>query len=60
MKDWTWQKWVGKLAPIIASLLTEGVWAFFELPSPLWAASAAGLVTLFAQWIISLIPPKSA
>ena len=59
MKKWTWQKWIGKLAPIFASLLSVGIWEFLELPAPTWAGIVAGGVTFIAQWIISLIPPKT-
>ena len=58
MKNWTWQKWVGKLAPIVVGLITVGVWEFAELPAPAWAGGAGGLLTLLVQWIIALIPPK--
>lgn len=58
MKDWSWQKWVGKLTPVVVGLLTIGVWEFAELPAPNWAAIVAGLLTMFAQAVVSLFPPK--
>lgn len=60
MKDWSWQKWLGKLAPIITGLLAVGVWEFAELPAPAWAATVAGLVTVLVQGVIALFPPKAA
>ena len=59
MKYWTWQKWVGKLAPIVASLLAVGVWEFAELPAPMWAGIASGILTFVAQQIVALFPPKA-
>ncbi|GEM_PF-6847179 len=58
MKDWSWQKWVGKLAPIVAGLIAGGVWEFAELPAPQWAGIVAGAVTALAQWLIALFPVK--
>ena len=58
MKTWTWQKWVGKLAPLIVGLLAEGIWQFFELPAPGWAPIIAGALTFLAQQILALLPPK--
>lgn len=58
MKTWTWQKWLGKLMPIIAGLISSGVWEFAELPAPFWAGVVAGLLTVVVQGIISLFPPK--
>jgi hypothetical protein len=59
MKDWTWQKWLGKLAPIVTGLLATGIWSFVELPAPGWAGVAAGLLTTVVQGIISLFPAKT-
>jgi hypothetical protein len=59
MKGWTWQKWVGKLAPIVSGLLATGVWEFAELPAPVWAGVAASLLTMLIQGIISLFPAKT-
>lgn len=56
---WTWQKWVGKLAPIISTLLATGIWELLELPAPVWAGIAAGIVTFLAQQILALFPPKT-
>ena len=58
MKSWTWQKWIGKLAPIVVSVLTTGIWEFAELPAPFWAGVVGGLVTMLVQGLISLFPPK--
>jgi hypothetical protein len=58
MKDWTWQKWMGKLAPIASGLIATGVWKFAELPAPEWAGIAATLLTMVVQGIISLFPAK--
>ncbi len=58
MKDWSWQKWVGKLAPIVAGLVSSGVWEFAELPAPFWAGVVAGLITVVVQAVISLFPAK--
>lgn len=58
MKDWSWQKWVGKLAPIVVGLISSGVWEFAELPAPLWAGVVAGLLTVVVQAVISLFPAK--
>jgi sterol desaturase/sphingolipid hydroxylase (fatty acid hydroxylase superfamily) len=60
MKDWTWQKWLGKIMPILTALLAVGVWEFAELPAPAWAGTAAGLLTVIVQGIIALFPPKAA
>ena len=59
MKDWTWQKWVGKLAPIVVALLASAVWEFAELPAPGWASVIAGIITFLAQQAIALFPPKT-
>ena len=59
MKSWTWQKVVGKVTPIVTSLLTVGVWEFLELPAPGWAAIIAGLVTMLAQALVALFPAKT-
>ena len=56
---WGWQKWLGKLAPIVTGLLAVGVWEFAELPAPSWAGIAAGLVTMLVQGIISLFPAEA-
>jgi len=58
MKDWTWEKWLGKLAPIVAGLLATGVWSFLELPAPWWAGTAAGMLTTIVQGIIALFGKK--
>lgn len=58
MSKWTWQKWIGKLIPLAVSLLTGGIWEFFELPQPIWAGVIAGVLTMIGQAIISLFPPK--
>lgn len=57
-KDWTWQKWVGKLIPLVVSVLTVGVWEFAEVPAPGWAGVVAGVITVVAQAIVALFPPK--
>jgi len=54
VKDWTWQKWVGKLAPIVVALLASAVWEFAELPAPGWASVIAGIITFLAQQAIAL------
>lgn len=59
MKDWPWQKWVGKVAPIVTSLLAIGVWEFAELPAPGWAGIVAGLVTMLVQGILALFPAEA-
>lgn len=59
MKKWTWQKWVGKLSPILMGLIAEGVWQFAELPAPGWAPIVAGAITAIVQWLIALFPPKA-
>lgn len=59
MKDWTWQKWLGKIAPILTGALATGIWAFLELPAPQWAGLVAGLITAVVQGIISLFPAKT-
>ena len=58
MKDWTWQKWVGKLTPVVAGLLATGIWAFLELPAPVWAGTAAGALTTVVQWLLALFGKK--
>jgi len=60
MKDWPWQKWVGKVAPVVVTLLTTGVWEFAELPAPFWAGVVGGLITMIVQGILSLFPAKTA
>lgn len=57
-KGWTWQKWLGKLMPLITGLLAGGIWEFLELPASAWAGTAAGLLTVIVQGIIALFPPK--
>ena len=58
MKDWPWQKWVGKLSPIVVTLLSAGIWEFFELPAPIWAPIIAGAITFLAQQALALFQPK--
>jgi hypothetical protein len=58
VKNWSWQKWVGKLSPIVVTLLTTGVWEFAEIQAPMWAPIVAGIITFLAQQVISLFPPK--
>ena len=58
MKNWPWQKWVGKIAPIIASLLAVGVWEFAELPAPAWAGIVSGAITFLVQQILALFPKE--
>ena len=59
MKDWPWQKWVGKIAPIVVGLLAQGIWSFLELPAPGWAAIISGAITFGVQQILALFPPKA-
>ena len=59
MKNWSWQKWLGKLTPIVVGLLATGIWEFAELPAPMWAGTAAGLITVIVQGIIALFPAKT-
>ena len=42
VKSWTWQKWVGKVTPVVVGVLTIGAWEFAELPAPGWAADRGG------------------
>lgn len=58
MKDWPWQKWVGKLAPVVTGLLAVGVWEFVELPAPAWAGVVAGMVTMLVQGLLALFPSE--
>lgn len=58
MKNWSWQKWLGKITPIALGLLTTGIWEFAELPAPFWAGAVAGVITVVVQGILSLFPPK--
>jgi len=58
MKDWPWQKWLGKIAPIVTSLLAVGVWEFAELPAPVWTGIVAGAITFLVQQVLALFPPK--
>lgn len=57
-KNWTWQKWLGKAAPLVSGLIASGIWKFLELPAPEWAGIAASLLTMVVQGILSLFPPK--
>lgn len=57
MKEWTWQKWAGKLAPLVTAGLV-GVWAILEMDVPTWAPIAAGCVTFVVQQVLALFPPK--
>lgn len=59
MKDWSWQKWVGKLVPVVVGVLTVGFWEFAEMPAPGWAAVIAGVITVVAQAVVSMFPPKA-
>lgn len=59
MKDWAWQKWVGKLTPVVVGVLTIGAWEFAEMPAPGWAAIVAGLITMIAQAVVALFPAKA-
>jgi len=58
MKNWPWQKWLGKITPIAVSLLTGGIWEFAELPAPFWAGVVGGLITVLVQGILSLFPTQ--
>lgn len=60
MKEWSWQKWLGKLAPVVTGLIATGIWAFLELPAPGWAGTAAGVLTTIVQAVIALFPAKTA
>jgi membrane protein YdbS with pleckstrin-like domain len=55
MKDWTWQKWIGKLLPF-AVAVGAAVWQLMEAEPVWWPVVVAGL-TGFVQWIIALFPP---
>ena len=59
MQSWTWQKWLGKLAPLVTGALATGLWAFLELPAPQWAGIVAGAITAIVQWILALFPAKT-
>ena len=48
---WTWQKWVGKLAPFVIAL-GGVIWSFVE-KEPQWWPIFAGAVTGVAQWILA-------
>lgn len=57
MKDWTWQKWVGKLWPWAVAAVTALLKEVFEVEItwfPTFVAVATGLV----QFLLSLFPPK--
>ena len=60
MLKWSWQKWVGKIAPLAVGALTQQVWSFTEMPVPTWAPIVAGLLTFVAQQALALFPPKEA
>ncbi len=56
MKDWTWQKWLGKLAVLVVAV-AEAVFALLEVIPVWWPAIATGIAWL-VQFVIGLIPPK--
>lgn len=57
MKDWPWQKWVGKFLLLGLGGL-ELVVELFEITNWGWVPTIATFVTWLAQFIIGLIPPK--
>ena len=57
MKDWTWQKWVGKILLLLVGVL-ELILQLFEITTWGWAPTIITLLTWLAQFIIGLIPPK--
>ena len=57
MKEWSWQKWVGKLIPwalTAASAFMKGV---LELDVTWWPTIVAA-ITGIVQWVLALFPPK--
>ena len=56
MKDWSWQKWVGKAAPFLIGL-GGLVWTAIE-QEPQWWPLVVGALTGVAQWIVAMFPPK--
>lgn len=59
MKNWPWQKWLGKLAPVAVGFLTSWIWDFIELPAPMWAGVVGGLITMVVQAFLTLFPVKN-
>jgi len=57
MKDWPWQKWIGKLLPF-AVAVGAAVWTLIE-KQPGWWAVAVAAATGVVQWLIATFPPKS-
>lgn len=57
MKNWPWQKWVGKAAPFIVGL-GGLIWTFVE-KEPQWWPIVVGAVTGVTQWLISVFPSKA-
>ena len=57
MSEWTWQKWVGKLAPLVIGL-GGLVWSFIEA-EPQWWPLVVGGVTGVVQWVVAIFPAKA-
>ena len=57
MKNWPWQKWVGKLWPF--ALAVGGlVWGLIEQDPAGWYVVGSGIVTGFIQWLLGSFPVK--
>lgn len=56
MKEWSWQKWVGKLLPFVLAV-AAAVWELIE-GTPGWWPTVAAALTGIVQWVLALFPPK--
>jgi len=56
MKNWSWQKWLGKLLPF-AVAVGAAVWELVE-GTPGWWPVVVAAGTGIVQWIVALFPPK--
>ena len=57
MRDWPWQKWIGKLLPFGVAV-GAAVWTLVEKQPGWWAVGVAA-ATGIVQWLIATFPPKT-
>ena len=56
MKEWSWQKWLGKLIPLLTGVF-GAVWSFIE-SEPQWYPMVIGFGTMIIQWALASFPEK--
>jgi len=56
MKEWSWQKWLGKLIPLLTGVF-GAVWSFIE-SEPQWYPLVIGFGTMIVQWALAAFPEE--